>query len=401
MKKHLVLITGRYFPTPSPTGKCAHAYINLLKKDYDVEVICVSSGEREPYEWGDEKIHPIGNSGFFFRRWAERKFRSSAVNTVLKLPGVLIRPFTHPKIFGWFGKMAWKRLEEIHRRNPVDLVFSACGPVAAHAAALRFKNNHPEVRWLAYTVDSYAAQQNGAMAKKSAMRYERKLLSGADRILLSQEIFDSMETLRSDFEGKCSPLPYLMPERQESETKTVLPENGKINLVYVGRFYKKLRRPEFLLETAEKLGDKYVLNLFSGGACADVVKKIADRANGRIIIHPWASPEEINAVYAQADILVNVGNSVPEFKPSKLFEYISTGKPIINFYYPGLIDDELAKNPLALQVEMIGNPSDNTEKIRRFIDEVCGKKLSEKEIEEIYRRHSKEYISEILYECAE
>ena len=98
---------------------------------------------------------------------------------------------------------------------------------------------------------------------------------------------------------------------------------------------------------------------------------------------------------------MNVGNSVAEFKPSKVFEYISTGKPIINFYYPGLQDEELAKYPLALQVEMSGDVSAQKKKICAFIDSVYKKRLDKSEIEEIYHRHTKENVSKILYGCAE
>ena len=42
--------------------------------------------------------------------------------------------------------------------------------------------------------------------------------------------------------------------------------------------------------------------------------------------------EDIIRIYQEADILVNIGNSIDNQMPSKIFEYISTGKPILNFY---------------------------------------------------------------------
>ena len=35
---------------------------------------------------------------------------------------------------------------------------------------------------------------------------------------------------------------------------------------------------------------------------------------------------------ADADVLINIGNSVPVHMPSKTLEYINTGKPMVNFY---------------------------------------------------------------------
>ncbi len=63
--------------------------------------------------------------------------------------------------------------------------------------------------------------------------------------------------------------------------------------------------------------------------------KYVKKAGGRIIKHGLVDTNEIKTVLADADILVNVGNAVAEVKPSKTFEYISTGKPIVNFYQKG------------------------------------------------------------------
>ena len=35
---------------------------------------------------------------------------------------------------------------------------------------------------------------------------------------------------------------------------------------------------------------------------------------------------------SEADFLLNIGNSISSMVPSKIFEYISTGKPIISIY---------------------------------------------------------------------
>ena len=49
-----------------------------------------------------------------------------------------------------------------------------------------------------------------------------------------------------------------------------------------------------------------------------------------MVRHGWVSKEEANAFVDQFDVLVNVNNTITNQLPSKLFEYISTGKPILN-----------------------------------------------------------------------
>lgn len=397
MKKHLVMVTGGYYPDPSPTGKCAKAYIDLLKDDYDIEVVSITRGEKNPYTYDGELINPIGSKYYYFRKWAEKKYKNNLVNNVLKIPGWIIRPFVHPNIFGWYVNIAWKKLEEIHKHHPIDAVFSACAPVACHGAAMKFKQNHPEIAWVAYTVDSYTAQQNSDAKQKSAMRYERKVLAQADKVLLSEEIYSSMPWMFEKFNEKCAPLPYLMPQRRNVKSDKRFLQENKINLVYVGRFYKKIRNPEYLLKTAMGLDEKYVLNLFTSGDCIEMVRNYEEKSGGRIICHPWATPEEIECVYSEADILVNVGNGIPEFKPSKTFEYITTGKPIVNFYYPGLDDVEMRNSPVVLQIEMSGDAEKQTANMQKFMENVYGKRLDEAEVDRLYPKHSEENIRNILY----
>ena len=40
--------------------------------------------------------------------------------------------------------------------------------------------------------------------------------------------------------------------------------------------------------------------------------------------------EQIKMMQDEADILLNIGNTIPGMVPSKIFEYMSTGKPIIS-----------------------------------------------------------------------
>ena len=89
-------------------------------------------------------------------------------------------------------------------------------------------------------------------------------------------------------------------------------------------------------------------------------------------------------------MLVNIGNSVDNFMPSKIFEYISTGKPIINVYKipecPTL--KYLAEYPLALCVseeEIRQDLPGCAAKVRTFCLENRGKRVSAEEIGRLYR----------------
>ena len=95
-------------------------------------------------------------------------------------------------------------------------------------------------------------------------------------------------------------------------------------------------------------------------------------------------------VYGQADVLVNIGNRAAEFLPSKTFEYIATGKPILHFLNGTTPTETLSKHPLIELVET------DTERAEAFILSSAGKSVSYEEIRKIYQTHTSEHIQEIL-----
>ena len=68
------------------------------------------------------------------------------------------------------------------------------------------------------------------------------------------------------------------------------------------------------------------------------------------------------------DVLINVGNESPNQTPSKVFDYISTMKCIINFY--SINDDTskwyLSNYPYVLNIKNGGNVEDDTKKFIEF-----------------------------------
>lgn len=55
MKKHLAMIVGGYYPTPSPTGKCAEQYVSLIQDDYEIDVVCIARSDDKSYAYNKKK----------------------------------------------------------------------------------------------------------------------------------------------------------------------------------------------------------------------------------------------------------------------------------------------------------------------------------------------------------
>ena len=91
---------------------------------------------------------------------------------------------------------------------------------------------------------------------------------------------------------------------------------------------------------------------------------------------------------SQADVLVNLSNKAHLQAPHKLLELISTGKPIINFYYykdSGY--DIISKYPLGINISNDWSEEEMVKSIEEFVDENCHKRVSYEEIKNLYAEH--------------
>ena len=105
--------------------------------------------------------------------------------------------------------------------------------------------------------------------------------------------------------------------------------DDRIHFVFAGQFYEAIRNPEYLLSLFTHLPSNYVLDIVGGGT-PGILEKYKNLLGDRLILHGWVSGEEAKQKVQEADVLVNLNNTIPNQLASKLFDYISTGKPILN-----------------------------------------------------------------------
>jgi hypothetical protein len=415
--KHLVLIAGVYYPNPSPTGKCAMQYIELLKENYEIDVIYMQADLKKIYgEVVDGvKLYGLSNWRLLIETWFQEQYKKTANKLLRRLftTGILIMKaigriqsmVLFPNNLRWFYKKAFNTLQDINNVKSIDVVFTVNSPFSAHIAGMKYKLKFPQTKWITYTVDPFSSSDINKRLfifpkLKAQMDFvvEKNIYNLADFNYVSEEVYKTDINVYKEALSKTEPLPYMLTKilagQQEYFSK------DKINLLFAGRFYKIIRNPEYLLKIILALQNKnIVLHLYSVSDCEGIINEYVSNSEGRIIIHKQVGMEKIRKIMIKADFLINVGNSIAEFKPSKTFEYISARKPIINFYQHGLSDDVLDKYPLALQIDQ--NKTDifkGARLVEKFIIENYGKNLPWSEIEELYGKHLSKNIKKRLIE---
>lgn len=390
-KKHLVVICGQYYPNMSPTGRCAERYALLFANEYDIDVISESQNGQE------QRVEiPNGITSYTVscRRVSLEKNARGVIRKVLHSFGSLLLLTNYLGNQRWYRKAALRQLEIIHNESQIDVVWSICSPMAAICAASDFKKNHPEVRVCSYTVDPYSTPDRVRPilhTRKDMFEFEKSMLQRMDSVLLSEEVYNTRQELRTSIPS-CKPLPYLMPP---FEIGVNLPDESKALVgVYAGSFYDKIRDPRFMLNVLSRLNRRaFKLVLYSKG-CENVVDEYANVDN--IERHGLITPTQLAEEYRKADILIGVGNSVSDFLPSKTFEYIAQGKPIVFFNYKGRDSKELMIHPLALQLSDDMPVETACARLLEFCERVKSESINEEELASIYSKHSPSNIKQII-----
>lgn len=230
-----------------------------------------------------------------------------------------------------------RRLRELCSQNQYDWVLSVSYPFANHLAVLNA--GLPNTKIALYNLDPYWNNQTydpakaAERAKEEAAAYKK-----ADWIFCTPEqLPDYQNECFAGVRDKITPLSYpnfVKPHiEQHSELRF---DPDEINLLYLGTIYGDIRKPDALFKLFEQATQKeprlhlYIIGKKYGADADRYLVEYEQRLGDRLSVCAPVPPEETADLMQQADILVNLGNTMHNQMPSKLLEYIAAGKPILN-----------------------------------------------------------------------
>ena len=138
-------------------------------------------------------------------------------------------------------------------------------------------------------------------------------------------------------------LEYILPEDHEKIIVVEQPNIGKSSplpvktdvhnnvwkCIYTGKLDKWYRNPDYALSLMNEISKKVPLKFHIIGASETAVDP--EYRYPDVVWHGVMNLDDTKEMISGADFLINIGNLMQNQVPSKIFEYISTGKPIINF----------------------------------------------------------------------
>lgn len=398
--KNIVVLTRRYYPSMSPISAVVDKYIQCLKDKYHFHIICIA-GESNLKKPDDPclNVRYIKNKLWILRLWSEEKYKQTGkkiyyfIMQGCRARAAFLNLFNDNFAYKWEKDAYYEELVYISKTTKIDGIISVSGDtVFTHLAAKKFKEENPKTKWMSFFTDPYTLQDMMFYPalfdkkKNKRMRYitEKGIYDTADNNIVTEELYKSVIENFYQPKEKTICFKYVLDNirvKVRNQSPLSSPLCDSISLMYAGAFYKKIRNPQPVMEIMAKVNN-IIFDLYvTSRECEEVLDKY--KSNSIRVFDGVPASDYMHKICYEYDILVNVGNDCDFQAPSKMLEYVSTGRPIINFYYRKDSQYELiSRYPFGLNVDV--RDVEAYKIVEPFCIDMKGKQMPFEDIEELF-----------------
>ncbi len=348
MNNYLIM-SDEFYPYENASTNCLSKVIEeMVKNGVNVTVLCTTynhddllsekkSGYRIERIYMNERQNRLYGNFPFNGEW----FGKRLLNIYFML---YYRTIKTIKLIRKYNKMI--------KKESYDYLISVNCPYRNHEFAFLFNQKRSD--WIVLNFDPYV--YNYSASKIYWWRKTRERIWGLKAKKIIYAIGIAEDQRRNNYypfkkaQHITLPLPNLVFNNINNIPKEK--KSNKTLLRYTGAFYESIRNPDCLIKMLYHLNAENYKVEFYGDSC-NYLKKHHVNLPKCVNLRGTVSTKECQELMESADVLINVSNSCPNQVPSKVFEYISTGKPIINIYFiendPSLI--YLNKYPSILNID--------------------------------------------------
>ena len=315
--------------------------------------------------------------------------------------------FNKNTILYYERKITTNKIKELNKKYKFDVIISVSQPFFTSVSTFKAVKKN-KTKFIIYQLDPYSNNlEFEKKYKNNRLKVETKVFSRADKIIVTDLIYsENLQGELKSYSNKMRVLkfPLIKEKIKEVADDDIILSDDYINCAFIGCLYQEIRNPYYLLEIFKNMSCKKIRLIIVGSGMEEMLEEYKKVLKDRLEIYKKVSQKAAFNVMLNADILINLGNTVPNQMPSKILDYISTGKPIINLYK---IDDcptlEYTKDyELALNIkegQKINKELIN--KIEKFCNTNKGKYIEFNKIKNKYLECTPKYVSEKFIEIVE
>ena len=289
-----------------------------------------------------------------------------------------------------------RELKDVCKKYPFEAALSTSEPYTMACTASQLYGGRKAL----YIMDPPACVSNGAETVYRN-RSLPSVLKNQSALITTPFILEALKAHSLPLPGRVETVGF--PMIAEHPTAGEKRKDGKIRLLYCGWIYSDIRSPKFFLDIVSRLDERFEVT-FMGRECEKLQERFSIETKATLITIPNQPYDVALQAMADADILINIGNSVPVHMPSKTLEYINTGKPMVNFYKLADCPTLYYTNryPLALNLfEKEKNIDAAATQFVHFCEETVGNTVDHNWIESEFADCTPQYIAQKLIESLE
>lgn len=409
--------------------------MRCLKSDYNV--LCLTNRE-----WGGKESYIVDGIPYFtitprFVTRLNERVRTSVDGTlkqhVLKLLffginklKLIISVFTWPWLSPKYTNRFYEKMENLYDMYCIDCVVPVYKQIDPLIAAKRLKRKlnkaGKDIQVIPYFLDPLSGgigpkMFSEEMMVKRGQEWEKRVLDVADTVIVMESSRTNHEKNNKDqaYYDKLvyMDIPLLNLESIDQENCIATNENRKVDVnlasekgtedirvFYGGTLHEPMRNVTRMIALISRVKNPRIHFVFAGyGARQEI---FANKKNIEFLGE--LSHEKVREQLNEADVLLNMGVTRSTAISGKIFEYMTTGKPIVSTFS---IDKEacipyLNKYPLAFMVDEREQDLDKqATELESFIIENLMKTVPREYIRETFKKNMPETTAEYLRKAME
>ena len=405
--KNILILLDHYLPMASANGICCENIAgSLIENGYNVNIVA--------YAYDDKRYEEINGACVYYTEYV-KKPSAGALSKLAFYTKWLLCPSRYP--ITEIKERTWAIIETASRvieEKSIDTLICVHLPIETLIAGVRLKEKYPEINCVSYMLDSLSGGfvprlLPGKFCRARKIKWENNLQKSFDFTVL-------MESCRNQYDAVFSASTWyknavfgdipLFKAKEQKETD--LADSSKAyTMSYVGTMGDGVRTPYYFLKLLGLIEAPNISFAYAGknncdeNTFASAMENVKEKDNVTVTALGMLSHSEALSVVEGAEILVNFGNVVPTMVPSKIFEYMSYGKPIISTYS---IDSEpclpyLRKYPCVLLIdERDMDIEKKARELEDFISTNRNAKVDVKGIEDIFYANTPQAFVKALRE---
>lgn len=404
--KHVVFVVGSYYPFFSAVGNCAEKVISILKNEYDISVVSIKDDPslNTQEEFDGYNIYRVENSYQKRLNHLNLKNNSHSLITKIKLfkerllnliTFVLRSKSVDPDLINVYSS----QLNTLNEQQKIDVVIPFVFPFESVLAAIKFKDKAgSECVILPYLFDNFSKSAslhrfniNRKIKYSQNQRLEQLMLEHAIKVFAMHPLknhFDSTVTELEQAKILYVEHPLLLNRKLTASREGI---SEVINFTYTGGLFRGVRTANSCLNLLDMLSEVTPINVnfYCFGNDLTAINKYAESKPNAFHNYGKVPREQAEQAVADADILINIGDVEGKQLSSKIFDYLSMGKPIIHFaYVENCVNSLLLKKyPLA---HIVVQPTNNQyskqviSEVVTFTKKTKGKVMTFSEVAKVY-----------------